>query len=108
MKNFNNKLEKKRKACSEAALSSGYITEADIEASEEMKQAIAEADMDKVKLFIAEAVLKNVVKTEVSEEVEQEKEVEVSTDLNSSSNYEYSGVSGNPILDFIRKPSKRR
>ena len=101
-------LEKKRKACSEAALSSGYITEADIEASEEMKQAIAEADMDKVKLFIAEAVLKNVVKTEVSEEVEQEKEVEVSTDLNSSSNYEYSGVSGNPILDFIRKPSKRR
>ena len=102
-------LEKKRKACSEAALSSGYITEADIEASEEMKQAIAEADMDKVKLFIAEAVLKNVVKTEVSEEkTENTKEIEVSTDLNSSSNYEYSGESGNPILDFIRKPNKRR
>lgn len=102
-------LEKKRKACSEAALSSGYITEADIEASEEMKQAIAEADMDKVKLFIAEAVLKNVVKTEVSEEkTENTKEIEVSTDLNSSSNYEYSGKSGNPILDFIRKPNKRR
>lgn len=102
-------LEKKRKVCSEAALSSGYITEADIEASEEMKQAIAEADMDKVKLFIAEAVLKNVVKTEVSEEkTENTKEIEVSTDLNSSSNYEYSGESGNPILDFIRKPNKRR
>lgn len=102
-------LEKKRKACSEAALSSGYITEVDIEASEEMKQAIAEADMDKVKLFIAEAVLKNVVKTEVSEEkTENTKEIEVSTDLNSSSNYEYSGESGNPILDFIRKPNKRR
>ena len=102
-------LEKKRKECSQAALSSGYISEADIEASEELKQAIAEADMSKVKVFIAEAVLKNVSKTEISEEkTENTKEIEVSTDLNSSSSYEYSGESGNPILDFIRKPSKRR
>lgn len=102
-------LEKKRRECSQAALSSGYISEADIEASEELKQAIAEADMSKVKVFIAEAVLKNVSKTEISEEkIENTKEIEVSTDLNSSSSYEYSGESGNPILDFIRKPGKRR
>ncbi len=102
-------LKKKRKECSQAALSSGYISEADIEASEELKQAISDADMGKVKLFIAEAVLKNVSKTEVSEEkTDNKKEIEISTDLNSSSSYEYLGESGNPILDFIRKPSKRR
>ncbi len=102
-------MAKKRKECSEMALSSGYITEADIEASEELKQAISEADMGKVKLFIAEAVLKNVSKVEISEEkTDNVKEIEVSTDLNSSSSYEYLGESGNPILNFIRKPSKRR
>lgn len=97
----------KKKACRKAALSSGYITEEDIEASEELKEAIEQADENKVMIFIASAVLKaNAENIEVSESVNEDEEVEVSTTL--GNDYDYGEIE-NPILNYIKtKKNKRR
>lgn len=102
-------LAAKKDKCKAAALSSGYFTEADIEANEELKEAIEAANEDKVMICIAAAVLKsNANKViEVSEKGEEsiEKEVEISTSL--ENDYEY-GETDNPILNYIKTKKSRR
>lgn len=104
-------LTRKRENCKNTVISSKYLTEKDIETSEELKQAIQDCDENKIKIFIAEAVLKANLK-EINNEVEVS-EVEIDTitephiDLNSMNRYDYAQESSNPILKAIRNKKRR-
>lgn len=98
-------LERKRDICKETVLSSKYLTEEDIETSEELKDAILNCDENKIKILIAEAVLKANIKKEV-EVSEKKKEKVDCLNLSSTNKYEYSNETTNPLLNAIRS-SKR-
>lgn len=91
-------------------LSGGYLTESDIEGSEELQKAIAECDEDTIKKSIAEAVIKNneIKSVETSTENSTLNEIEVSTNLNATNKYEYKDQEENPILSFVRKSKNKR
>lgn len=99
-------LEEKRLACKETVLSSKYLTEDDIETSEDLKQAIYNCDENKIKILIAEAVLKTNIKEDVEVSEVSKNQKESYLDLNSTNKYDYPNEITNPILSAIRS-SKR-
>lgn len=103
-------LAEKREGCKKMVLSGGYLTESDIEGSEELQKAIAECDEDTIKKSIAEAVIKNneIKSVETSTENSTLNEIEVSTNLNATNKYEYKDQEENPILSFVRKSKNKR
>jgi hypothetical protein len=103
-------IAEKKENLRQMALTSKYFTEAEIEASEDMKKAIEELDEKQIKCLIAEKVVEVASKVEVEKkEVSEtsEKEIEVSTDLNAEQQYDYS-VTGNPLMDILKNKKKRR
>lgn len=102
-------LAEKQNALKNMAISSKYITEEDIETSEELKKAIESLDEKTVKTMIAEKVIaqSQLIKPQETEvEVSEIKEYNVSTDLNASQEYSYS-ESSNVLLGFLNKKSNK-
>ena len=102
-------LAEKRTTLKNMAISSKYITEEDIETSEELKKAIEDLDEKTVKTMIAEKVIAQsqlIKPQEVEVEVSEAIESKVSTDLNASQEYNYS-ESSNVLLGFLNKKSNK-
>lgn len=100
----------KKKCLSEMLVSSKYFTQEEIDASEEVQEAISELAEDKVKSILANKVIAEAQKIkEVIEETSEKEtipEVEVSTDINANQEYEYKN-SASVLLNYARRNIKK-
>lgn len=96
-------LSEKRETLREMAISSKYVTEKDIETSEVLKQAIAECDEDKVKIFIGNAVIKSQESGEETVASSTKEEAKEELNLSSTNEYDYKNRASNALLNVLKK-----